>query len=58
MCQSVEYQCHKSIIDIINWMRIDEEGLLKLKGNIDTDHNTITAEIQINNAEIPPKEKK
>ena len=26
--------CHKSIIDIINWMHIDEEGILKLKGNM------------------------
>ena len=49
---------HKSISDIINWMHIDEEGILKLKGNVDTDHNTITAKIQIEEAKIPPKEKK
>ena len=39
-------------------MHIDEEGILKLKGNVDTDHNTITAKIQIEEAKIPPKEKK
>ena len=48
---------NESILDIINWMQIDEEGLLKLKGNTDTDHNTITAEILISDAEIPPKQK-
>ena len=38
-------------------MRIDETGILKLKGSTDTDHNTITAEIHITDIEIPPKPK-
>ena len=50
--------CNKFIVDLINWMHISEDGILKLKRNIESDHNTITAEIQISDAEIPPKKKR
>ena len=49
--------CNESIVDMVNWMRIDEEGIFKLKGSTDTDHNTITAEIHMPDIEIPPKQK-
>ena len=37
----------KSVEDRIDAMKIDEDGLLRLKGHKDTDHNTITITMNI-----------
>ena len=44
--------------DLIQNMEIDEEGSIRIKGKNETDHNTITATIQVAYKEETKKEKK